>query len=437
MQQLGLLRIALVMLFLFGVYLNIKIPPDSMLTPPVTFAGLAAFGLFFLNIGRIRKKHLLPLLLIVAIAFVSILFSPEPKHYFMDRFKGLILFSYTLVIVYVFFLEVSRWSREHLSKLFLFFVMFILIGCTLENYAGLGPISDAFRQTVFESGIYDSDRRDVWISGIIRPKLFTSEPSHVGKFFILSLITWLALSTYRWRYFLFIVFFTLGFFLIRSPMVLMCVPAAMLVYFFLERKKGANLRQQVAFIFSLGVLGMVASILILTFAVTILSNRISQTEAGKEDSFSVRILAPVFITGLTLQKSVLFGAGISGTESIWPEIRAGLTAAGIGGASEAQELDKFLKNVFFMHWIYYGLLGGILMVFVIYRFMLAMGVEHPLFCFLLVSVFANTMSGPNSPRFWTFFIVTMLISQILARESRQQREMDAILKHLDTATNNP
>ncbi|MDQ6963044.1 MAG: hypothetical protein Q9M28_11065 [Mariprofundaceae bacterium] len=431
MQRLGLLRISLVMLFLFGIYLSIKIPPSSSMTPPASFAGLAAFGLFFLNLGRIRQKHVLPLVLIISIAFVSILFSPEPKHYFFDRFKGLLLFSYTLGIAYMFFLETSRWSREQLSNLFLFFIMFILIGCILENYAGLGSISDAFRQTVFASGVYDGDERDMWFSGIIRPKLFTSEPSHVGKFFILSLIAWLALSTYRWRYAFFIVFFALGFFLIRSPMVAMSIPAALLVYFFLERKKGGGVHRQISFVFSLITFATVGVFLLLTFSFTLLSNRVNAVESGSEDSFNIRILTPVFVTGFTLQKSPLFGAGISGTESIWPEIRAGLNAAGVRKANDYQDLDKLLKNVFFMHWIYYGLLGGVIMLFALHRFMLVMGVRHSLFCFLVISVFANTMAGPHSPRFWTFFVVIMLISQTIAREKKKQQEETEIIKFLE------
>jgi hypothetical protein len=56
---------------------------------------------------------------------------------------------------------VTQASRRQIASLFLTFSLVILVGCLLENYAGLRPVSDAVRNVLYSKGIYENDLRDV------------------------------------------------------------------------------------------------------------------------------------------------------------------------------------------------------------------------------------------------------------------------------------
>ena len=77
------------------------------------------------------------------------------------RTNGLIQLTYSLTVGYGLFLAVTQASRRQIASLFLTFSLVILVGCLLENYAGLRPVSDAVRNVLYSKGIYENDLCDV------------------------------------------------------------------------------------------------------------------------------------------------------------------------------------------------------------------------------------------------------------------------------------
>lgn len=75
------------------------------------------------------------------------------------------------------------------------------MGCILETYGGLQPLSDRVRGYFYQfDSVYIADRRDELIYGRIRPKLFTPEPSALTFAYTHLSSVWVIVSCWRFKY---------------------------------------------------------------------------------------------------------------------------------------------------------------------------------------------------------------------------------------------
>ena len=116
--------------------------------------------------------------LAVVLLYLFSIFVATDIRFLPRRTNGLIQL-YSLIIGYALFLTVTQASRRQIAGLFLSFALVILVGCLLDGYAGLRPLSDAVRNVLYSQGIYENDMRDVLFYKRVRPKFFASEPSSV------------------------------------------------------------------------------------------------------------------------------------------------------------------------------------------------------------------------------------------------------------------
>src|SRR6185369_6982684 len=167
-QRLDALDCALVVLFLLGLYLGVSLQVTSRIPLTCAPSGLAGLWMLWRRRNDIRPDHLAGLLLVLLL-YLGATVSAFNITYIGKRFTGLVQITYSLVIAYGLFLTVVRAERRQLAAILLAFCLVIIVGCALETWAGLRPISDRFRAAVFESGIvYDSDRRDEILYGKVR-----------------------------------------------------------------------------------------------------------------------------------------------------------------------------------------------------------------------------------------------------------------------------
>lgn len=401
--------------YLIGVYTNIPLPLNESLVVPAFIAGGAACLLLLHNLSRVKTAHIGWLGLYLFIAFLSLLLAPRSATFFIDRLKGYIYLVYASVGAYALYLELMKWPRDKVARLFCTFVVLILVGCFLENYLGLRLLSDAFRNAVFTRGVYDANLRDLSDYGAIRPKLFTSEPSHVAKFFALSITVWLALSRSKSKYWFLFALAGLGAALIRSPILLVALINAVAIKILLDQR-GGFLRTPKGVVTTIGI-AVVAVLAIGLIGATVLRGRMELIASGQvDDSVLLRLVAPIFVALHTLQQSPLWGAGISGTESIVADLARIFGQLDINIERIADTLESRVLNAFWLHWIYLGLFGGGLALWALWGFARSLGARHPLFCAGSIMLFSQTMGGYNSTRFWTFAMLIVVISAQLARD---------------------
>src|SRR5487761_1428557 len=223
-SRIGIVDMLLLILFMIGIYTHYTLQVSAKIPFPSAPSGVAGMFLLWRRRNDIVPAHLAALLFVVSLYVGSILSANDLSHV-GKRFTGLVQITYSLVIGYALFLTIVRANRNQIAHLFLGFCVVILIGCLLEDYAGLRPISDAVRHAIYKAvDVYDADLRDQVLYGRIRPKLFTSEPSAVTFAFTLFSFSWLMVTRTRWAPLKYLVLMTLGIFVMPGPTLLLMIP---------------------------------------------------------------------------------------------------------------------------------------------------------------------------------------------------------------------
>ena len=148
---LGWVDLVLIFIFMAGLYTNYTIMLSQKLPFPSAPAGVAGLILLWRRRDDITPRALVGFCAILALYLVSILLAPN-INWLARRTNGLIQLTYSLVIGYALFLTVKRAERRQIARLFLAFALLILVGCLLETYGGLRPISDAVRTALYQQG---------------------------------------------------------------------------------------------------------------------------------------------------------------------------------------------------------------------------------------------------------------------------------------------
>lgn len=397
------------LLFLCGLYTGIFFYFTDRLFIPFIICGLSAPYFLLKNFHSIRFSYLSPLIFLYVITGVGMVFAPEAFDQFSERFKGIIQLIYSSSVALLFFINMRKWDPKLVSKLFIGFALFILIGATLEVYTPFKYLSDDFRHWIFRRGVYEADWRDLYIYGQIRPKLFTSEPSHVAKFYILSLFVWFALSKNAWRYMAYIFLAVVGLIVIRSPIIILSIPLALAVEIFLRKSinLGSIVTKEKPVIQGTLFALIIISLLFLAAALsTILAQRTRIVIAGTDGSFAGRITGPALITLNTVKEYPIWGAGITGKEAISDVIFDSYWAVGV------RRNDVYAAGCNFLALFisYYGVLGGVLFVVGFMALLRRLEIKNGMFVTLSILIFSQTMGGFVGLRTWGYVFIVALVA---------------------------
>lgn len=397
-------------LHLLGLYLAVPLVLPGGIEFPMAATLITVPLLLVLNAPRARLSHVVWLGGLAGVAALTLLLAPQPGAFLAPRLRGLVLWVYSLVCAYALILELQRWPREQLARLMLGATLAVLAGCVLEIVGLLRPLSDGFRNLAFPAGAVTFRARDLEIAGFERPSLFTSEPSDVAKFLLLSSSAYVALSTSRWRHLTGLGLCLAATALTRSPIAVLLIPLqALLLAFGRPLIAGPRLVSRPITTVVLLVTGVLAA----AFVAVLLAGRIQQALEGRDSSSTIRLVVPVVIAWETLNASPWWGAGISGTESIEDSIVLGFEVAGIASLADPEAMDSeaslanLINNAFWLHWINLGLLGGLIAIILLAGLMRALGIRRRWLAFAAVFVFAQTMGGAHAPYFWTFVAMVM------------------------------
>ena len=410
-DQIPLSELLLLTILIFGLYNAVFIYFTSTLFIPYGICFIFLPYIIYKSIHMTDKNEIVLLSLIILITFIGLFISPQPVKYFMERVKGFVHLVYSIVFSYFVFLFFLRYTPNKVAKIFGIVSLLIIIGCILENYfPPFRALSNNFRHLFFRKNVYEADLRDLILFGSVRPRLFTTEPSHVAKFFILSLFIWFTLTTNRKKYFLFALASMAGLFLIKSPVVVLIFPLVFVAELFLFRdlkflnelksfyKTGRIKKIYFRILFILLLL-----VLLLTLAAfTVLSKRVEQIIQGEDLSFLMRIFAPPWISYEVLKQYPVFGIGITAKELLISIITNVFKNFGF----IVYDINA-ITNVLWLFVIYYGLGGSLLILFIGKKFLSRVGIYSNIFIISSLLIFSQTMGGYVSIRWW--FVVFMFI----------------------------
>jgi hypothetical protein len=308
---------ALICLFLLGLYSNYTIAISAKVPFPSAPSGIAGMILLWRRREQIAPAGLGGLLAVLASFLFSMLFATNIA-FLPRRTNGLIQLTYSIVIGYALYLTVIQAGRRQIAGLFLGFAIVILVGCLLEDYAGLRPISDAVRNAIYRSGIYENDLRDILYYNRVRPKFFASEPASVTFCYSLFVFVWMVVSRWRWKLVLYVGLVGLGLFAMPGPTLLLMLLLIVPYMMFLASRRSGRLDAGRLLLVAIGSLFFLVAFVIL--AKSLFPARLEEITSGNDPSFFYRVQGPALAAGDILTTYPLAGAGLSGEPFIEEQV---------------------------------------------------------------------------------------------------------------------
>lgn len=397
--------LAIVLVFvLINVYLNIPLALTSTFYIPGVFVVLSIPVLLLVHRNHLSGSDYRFLMSLLVVFVLSALLSPRfdliSKKLFSGAFQ--IMVSITagiLVAKSIVFIE-----KIKIKRILLTLSLLLLIGTLLENVGLLRDLSDGFRMVVFtQEGAgyqaYDSVDRDTGLSGGIRPKFFTSEPSLLAIGFFVFSISWLVLEATLARWWIFLAANFCMLYLVTSPIIVISIIASL----FVMAHSGRNRNIFIPLVLvSLGVVfaALMSAIAGVDYADFNIVNRfismIDDSGSYRVTSSNMRIVFPFITMVDVLGASPLFGVGIGGNETVLDFT-----------SLPFDEMNYVLgNNSLALIFINLGMIGGAAFIFFFYRYSenILGRSSSALFCILAI-LLMQTMGGFVSPMFWGYLFV--------------------------------
>jgi hypothetical protein len=418
-QRLDGLDCALVIVFLLGLYLGVSLQITERIPLTCAPSGFAGLWMLWRRRDQIRTSHLAGLLLVVLIYIGSIL-SAADITYLGKRSTGLLQLTYSLVIGYAIFLTLVNADRAQLSAILLAFCLVIIVGCALETWVGLRPISDQVRALIYDSSlVYDADRRDEILYGKVRPKLFTSEPSAVTFAYTHYCSVWLALSPWRYKYVIYAGLLGLAILVLPGPtlmlMLLLTIPYFMFLAGGARRTSGTRM---------VGAAILSAVIVLTAFVVaqTMFTERFNQVQSGRDPSFFYRFTGPMLVAFDMFKHHPWAGAGLTGEPYIADQVlNVYMNSASFQSAWRIPKIGDVLTNFFWLHWIYLGLVWGVIAIAGLTLWLRVLGASSILYCWGVWVILGQASGSYVGPKTWAVLLIAAAASILVARASDPEK----------------
>jgi len=390
---------ALICLFLLGLYSNYTIQISTNVPFPSAPSGVAGLILLWRRRNQISPASLAGLVGVLLLFLISILCATN-INYLSRRTNGLIQLSYSIVIGYALFLTVTQASRQQIARLFLGFAIVILIGCLLENYAGLRPISDAVRKVIYARGVYENDLRDMLYYQRVRPKFFASEPASVTFCYSLFTFVWLVVSRWRWKLVPYVILVGLGMFAMPGPTLLLMLLLTLPYMLFLASRKAGKLDAARLLLVALAAVFFLGAFVVL--GQSLFPTRLEEVTSGNDPSFFYRVRGPALVGIDILDSYPIAGAGLTGEPFIENRVVSLYVRSPAYSASwqVVKPATELLINYFWLHWIYFGLVWGVILAAAVTAWLVVIGVPSPAFCWMVWAILGQASGAYVGPTCW-------------------------------------
>ncbi len=417
-QRLSWVDMTLVVVFLLGIYLGVEIHVTSTIPLPAAPAGVAGALMLWRGRDQILPSHLAALAAVILLYLGSILTATDVA-FLAKRFTGLVQLTYSLVIGYALFLTLIRAGRGQVAALLFGFCVAILVGCLLEDYGGLRGLSDAVRLRIYDYGIYDADLRDQLLYGRVRPKLFTSEPSAVTFAYTLYAFAWLIISRWRWKLLGYLALMGAGLLGMPGPTLLLMLALAV-PYLLVLGGGSAGSGSGMARLLKIALL---CAFLVGAFAVvgtSFYGTRLQEIAGGDDPSFFFRETGPALVARDVIKHHPVAGAGLTGEPFIESEVFNVFARSRAFSATWdiSTKVRDMLTNYFWLHWIYLGLVWGLITLAGITIWLKVVGVPSALFCWLVWAIMGQASGAYVAPKTWTVLFLAAACSALHRRATR-------------------
>jgi len=400
----------LVVTFLLGLYLGVALPITA--TVPLTCApsGIAGLIMLWRRRDQIAPRHLAGLLMVVTVYLCSVLAASDYS-FLSKRFNGLLQLTYSLVIAYAMFLTLVHGERRQFANILLFFCIAIIAGCLLETYAGLRPVSDALRMKLYHlDEVYDADIRDQILYGRIRPKLFTSEPSAVTFAYTYFSAMWLVASPWRGKLLVYLGLIAMALFVLPGPTLVLMVLLIVPYLVFLAGNQiggGSSVARTVG---TLCLAALVVGVAIV-FGRIFFAERLNELASGRDASFFYRFTGPMLVAFDMFRQYPWAGAGLTGEPFIANNVlNVYMNSPSFQAAWRITRIQDVLTNYVWLHWIYLGLVWGVLCVVAVSVWLRILGAPSVLYCWTVWLILGQASGSYVGPKTWSVMLIAAAVS---------------------------
>jgi hypothetical protein len=437
-ERLDFLDVALVLLFLFGIYTGVNLDLAKGVPIPSAPSGAAGLLLLLRHTGRVREQHVLALLGVLVLYLANTLVAPNDT-YLLERLKGFIQLSYSLIVGYGMFITLIHADRRQIGRLLFVLCIVLFFGCMLERSSdSFRALSDAVRNKLYDQFmVYQSDLRDMDLYGGIRPKLFTSEPSAVTIGYTIFAFGWLMIAPWRdWRAKLAVYFglLAMGYVAMRGPTLTLGMVLIVPYIMILEPWRARTPRRQIlpARLVGIALLGVGLAVFTFVAMSYLFAARVEEVSSASDPSFFYRVIGPPLVAWDVLLRHPLTGSGLTGEEFIADRVMA--VYYGSPQFSPEWHYDKaanVLTNYFWHHWIYLGPVWGLAIGVALTFWLRSLGVANLAACWVTWVVLGQASGAYVSPKTW-FILLLPAAASILHRSQpegipvRRRRERAAV-----------
>lgn len=414
---------ALILLYVLGLYLGVEIRLSASTPIPTVLSGLAGGLILLKHMNRLDEKQVMHLFAVILL-FLGAVLSASDLSYLGKRTTGLLQLSYSFVIGYGLYLCMLFYDRRALARMFGWFAAALLVGSALENYVEpFRALSDTVRGIIFDFGVYASDRRDLLLYGQIRPKLFTSEPSALTFGFVLIAFCWYVLSEWRWKLPAYGAMFAAAFLLMRGPTLLLGLILLFPYELFLaprtETERGVDYdlgRGTLAVSLVIALAGVAA-----VLGLSLYAERIASIQDGTDPSFFSRVTGPYLVAKEVIRERPIAGIGLTAENLITDLVNQIYAQSGSLVSQYSFQSAKYaLTNYFWSHWIYLGLVWGLIVAVGLSFFLRSLHAPSITFCWSVWVILGQASGAYVSPKTWSVLYLACAIS-ILHQRTASRR----------------
>ncbi|CAN7236602.1 hypothetical protein [Mycolicibacterium frederiksbergense] len=394
-------------LYIAALYLNFAVTVGGFVVPGV----LGLVGAVCL-VNHVR--NLMPAALLVAFLTLSLLAGGSGSEMFDIRLPSYVQIVVAIGCAHVLLCSMGRYAVA-VRKTLLAWMLFVTVGVIIEAlFPAFRELSDAFRTWAFEGRfLYTYDARDLREYGFIRPSLFSQEPSHVAKAFIVFATGWYLLAVRR-RLTVLIICTVLVMMFLRSPFVVLSVPLAL----YLDRIASGRPLTRV-FAAGIPLLGVIA----VTIA-EVFSTRLQGIMSSNDSSFFTRYQGPFTVAREALEQYPVFGVGIGAKEALWEFVRDSYSRNFTdAGYLYGVYLDYF-NNALATTLMFFGLVGAAIFYYLIAYWAKSFGIRA-IISIPVVILFFMLDGAFEGIRMWSSIALVMgcyLIAKQAHDEQRQRPE---------------
>jgi hypothetical protein len=159
---------------------------------------------------------------------------------------------------------------------------------------------------------------------------------------------------------------------------------------------------------------------------SIFSQRFRDISQGNDPSFFFRVTGPALIAIDVMHRHPWAGSGLTAENYIADEIMNVYMRSGIFYSGwQFEKISDSITNYFWLHWIYLGVIWGVVVVVALNFWLKVLGVSNTVFCWMVWAILGQASGAYVSPKTWTVFLLAAAAAVVRRQQPAQAGAVQA------------